>query len=97
MIITEKTNNFRKQNVIYYLLGVIEVLLALRLLFKILGANPLNFFVNIIYLLTNILIFPFVGIFRISASAGSVFEPAVVIGMMIYGVIAYGAARLIKL
>lgn len=35
--------------IIYYILGVLEVLFTFRLVFKILGANPASSFVSMIY------------------------------------------------
>jgi len=93
----EKTNSYRGQNVIYYILGVIESLLGLRLLFKLLGANPSSGFVNFLYSLTRIFISPFVGIFKTVSTAESVFEPATAVAMVIYALIAYGIASLLRL
>lgn len=91
----------RAHNVIMYVLGVIEVLLGLRLLFKLLGANPGNSFVNFLYSLTNVFVIPFKGIFRTVATEGGaanyVFEPATAVAMIMYGIIAYGVVRLIRL
>lgn len=93
----DKTKNHRQQNVVYYILGVIEVLLGLRLLFKLLGANSGNAFVNFLYSLSGIFVLPFYGIFRTVVSTGSVFEPATAVAMIIYAIIAYGVVRLIRL
>lgn len=91
----------RAHNMIMYVLGVIEVLLGLRLLFKLLGANPGNSFVSFLYSLTNVFVIPFKGIFKTVASDGGaanfVFEPATAVAMIMYGIIAYGVVRLIRL
>lgn len=87
----------REQKIVYYILGIIEVLLAFRLIFKILGANPASGFVRFLYALTRVMILPFLGIFRTAASAGYVFEPATIIAMIVYAVIAYGIVRLLKI
>ena len=86
---------------IYFILGVIEVLIGFRLVFKLLGANPRNGFVSFLYTLSGIFTAPFSGIFDSFVSAGlsanSVFEPAAVIGMAVYGVIAWGLVSLIRI
>jgi hypothetical protein len=92
---TAKIN--RWENAVYYCLGVIEVLLGLRLLFKLLAANPGNAFVSFLYSLTGIFVMPFLGIFRTVRSVGSIFEPAAATAMVIYAIIAYGIVRLMKL
>jgi hypothetical protein len=86
---------------IYYALGVLEVLLAFRFIFKLLGANPISGFVIFLYSITNIFIAPFSGIFESFTTNGlsvqSVFEPASLIAMLIYGIIAWGVIKLIKI
>ena len=91
------TGIFQINYLVYYLLGVIEVLLAFRLVFKILGANPESGFVSFIYAVTGILLFPFSGIFQTVsvADTGSLLEPATLIAMAVYWVIAWGIAKLI--
>lgn len=93
----DKTRNYKAQNVVYYILGIMEVLLVFRLIFKLLAANSANGFVSMLYSLTGIFILPFVGIFRTSASAGAVFEPATAIAMIFYGILAYGIIKLIQM
>ncbi|OGC55987.1 hypothetical protein A2797_01225 [candidate division WWE3 bacterium RIFCSPHIGHO2_01_FULL_48_15] len=86
---------------VYYILGVIEVLLGFRLVFKGLGANPSADFVSFIYGVTDFLLQPFLGIFRSTVTEGAevtaVFEPATVIAMVVYAVLAWGLASLIEI
>lgn len=91
----------RCRNSIYYVLGVIEVLLAFRFIFKFLGANPGSGFVGFLYTVTGIFTAPFSGIFNPFVTGGlvarSVFEPATVIAAMVYAVAAWGLVNLIRL
>lgn len=91
----------KSRNAIYYVLGVIEILLAFRFLFKLLGANQASGFVSFIYAITGILVAPFKGIFTTFVTEGlstrSVFEPAVIIALIVYAIIAWGLVRLIKI
>lgn len=86
---------------IYYVLGVIEVLLAFRFIFKLLGANTQNGFVSFLYSMAGIFTAPFSGIFNPFVSPGiaakSVLEPAVLIGMAVYAILARGLVGLIRL
>ena len=86
---------------IYYALGVLEVILAFRLVFKLLGANPNSGFVAVIYSISAIFLAPFSGIFRPAVTKGletqAVFEPASLIAMIVYAIIAYGIVRLIDI
>ena len=92
---------FRSRDATYYTLGVLEVLIGFRFIFKLLGANPASGFVVFLYSITNIFIAPFLGIFESFTSNGlsvqSVFEPASLIAMMVYGIAAWGIVRLIKI
>jgi hypothetical protein len=88
----------KSRNTIYYILGVIEVFLALRLVFKLLGASTSSTFVLFLYSSTRFLIYPFIGIFKAFSTGKSyVFEPATVIAMIIYALVARGIVSLIKL
>ncbi|MDD3704804.1 MAG: YggT family protein [Clostridiaceae bacterium] len=85
----------------YYILGIIEVLLAFRFTFKLLGANLNNGFVSFLYSITGIFATPFSGIFNSTISSGlsakSVFEPGTIIGMIVYAILAWGLVGLVKL
>ncbi len=89
------------RDIIYYVLGVVEVLLAFRLIFKLLGANPASSFVSLVYSVTKFLLTPFAGIFRTAVTTGvetqAVFEPATLIAMIVYAIIAWGLARLVDI
>lgn len=89
------------KRIVYYILGVIEVLLAFRLVFKLLGANPTSAFVSFIYTLSNIFMAPFTGIFRSATTRGvetqAVLEPAIIVAIIVYAVIAWGIAKFIEI
>jgi hypothetical protein len=89
----------KSKNIIYYLLGIIEVLLGLRFFFMLLGANPRSGFTSFIYMISGIFISPFSGIFNPLTTPGlvsrSVFDPATIIAMLIYALIAWGIVRLL--
>lgn len=89
----EKSYNF-----IYYILGVLEVLLAFRLVLRLLGANPESGFVSFIYNLSGIFTAPFTAIFHTATTEGAettaVFEPGTLIAMIVYALVAYGLVKL---
>jgi len=96
-----QANIIRTKKIVYYILGVFEVLFAFRLIFKLLGANPGSAFVSFIYTVSGVFIAPFNGIFRSAVTEGietkSVLEPTTIIAMIVYAIIAYGVARLIEI
>lgn len=97
----EQKGLFQSWMLIYYLTSLLEILFAFRLVFKGLGANPLNGFVSFIYNVTGFFLAPFLGIFPPAVSKGvettAVFEPATVIAMIVYALVAWGLANLITI
>jgi hypothetical protein len=66
-------------------LAVIEALLGFRLAFLLSEANASNGFVDFIYDVTKPLVEPFQGIIaNDTLNSGGIFEPATVIGMVVY-------------
>lgn len=96
-----RENNLKLRSLMSYLLGVLESLLAFRLIFKVLGANPESPFVSLIYNISAAFLAPFSGIFRAAVNEGietqSVLEPTTIIAMIVYALIAYGVVRLIEI
>lgn len=88
---------FRTYQIVWYILGVIEVLLAFRVLLKLIGANALSGFVHFIYTLSNPFALPFAGILGISVASGMVLEWSTLIAMAVYAIVAYGIVSLLQL
>lgn len=93
--------SIKAKKLVYYVLGVLEVLFAFRLVFKLLGANPWSGFVSFIYSVSQVFLAPFINIFRPGVTRGNmtqaVLEPATVIGMIVYAIIAWGIVKLIEI
>lgn len=93
--------NIKAKKIVYYILGVLEVLFAFRLIFKLLGANPWSGFVAFIYSVSQVFLAPFINIFRPGVTRGNmtqaVLEPATVIGMIVYAILAWGIVKLIEI
>jgi hypothetical protein len=87
----------RITSITYFVLGVLEVLLLIRLLLRLLGANEASGFVTFIYSLTHIFVGPFNGIFNDQALGRSVFETSTLIAMIIYALLAWGIVSLGRL
>ena len=78
-----------------WLILVLEVLLFLRFLLKLIGADPFNPFASFLYSLTNVFLFIFNGIVTDPRfGPNSVFEISTLIGMLVYGLI-YWILRLL--
>jgi YGGT family len=87
----------RTKQIIYFIFGIINVLLALRFIFLALGASEASPFVNFIYTLSRPFVLPFQGIFGEPAFGGSVLEWASLVAIAIYMLLAYGFARVLEL
>ena len=85
---------YRGTQIVWYVLGLIEVLLAFRFALKLLGANPDAGFTALIYGVTYIFAAPFLSVFRITQVAGSVLEWTTLLAMFVYWVLAYGIIKL---
>lgn len=83
--------------VTYFVLGVLEVILFLRFLFRLLGANEGNAFITFLYSLSLIFVGAFNGIFNDQALGHSVFELSTLTAMLIYALIAWGIVSLGRL
>ena len=85
---------YRGTQIVWYILGLVEVLLAFRFVLKLLGANPDAGFSSFIYGITYVFAAPFLTVFRITQVAGSVFEWTALLAMFVYVVVAYGIIQL---
>lgn len=85
---------YRGTQVVWYILGIIEVLLAFRFLLKLLGANPGAGFTKFIYGITYIFANPFLSVFQRSQVQGSIFEWSTILAMIVYWIIAVGIIRI---
>ncbi|HVB20858.1 MAG TPA: YggT family protein [Ktedonobacteraceae bacterium] len=83
--------------IVYFVLAVLEVLLLLRFLFRLLGANQGSSFVLFLYNLTHVFVGPFNGIFNDQALGQSVFEFSTIVAMIVYALIAWGIVSLCRI
>lgn len=88
-------------NVVWFIVGTVAVLLGLRFVFKLFGASQSSGFVNALYGFTNILSAPFDSIFGVTrATEGqvdSVFEPSIIVAILVYALIGWGIVKLLNL
>jgi hypothetical protein len=88
----------RAVEVTYLVFGIIEGLLAIRLVLKLLAANPKAGFTNFIYGVTDFFMAPFRNLLPAvgsGSSPGAILETSVVIAIIVYALIAWVLARLI--
>src|SRR4030042_724959 len=86
---------FRGTQIVWYLLGLLEVLLAFRFVLKLMGANPAAGFTSFIYAITWPFTAPFLAVFKMTAVLGSIFEWTTLLAMLVYWLIAFAIVKLL--
>lgn len=84
--------------IVYFLFGLLEVLLGIRVLLQLLGANDSNAFASVIYGITN----PFVALFATlfsnpSVGQGNLLELTTIAAMIAYAILAWVVGRVLWL
>ncbi|MDP2692127.1 MAG: YggT family protein [bacterium] len=93
----KKKTILRSNQIIWYILSFIEVLLVFRLFLKMLGANPYIGFTSFIYSITSPLALPFRGVVGVSATGSSVLEWSTIIAGIVYLCVAWGLVYLLEI
>jgi len=92
----EGSTNYRAIQAVWWIVGFLDVLIAIRFLLKLFGANPAPF-VRFMYDVTWPLVAPFHGIFNTAQEGRSILEPESLVAMAIYALIGWGIVSLIRL
>jgi uncharacterized protein YggT (Ycf19 family) len=80
-----------------FIFGLIEIVLAVRILFELLGANSSTPFVSWVYAISGTLLNPFRGIFPSPVLQGKfVLDISAIIALFVYALIAYLISELIR-
>jgi len=86
----------RAYKIIWYIVGLFVILIALRFVLLIAGANIESGFVGFIYGVSGVLVAPFTAIFSTGSPGGqSFFEPASIVAIVVYVLIGWGISKLI--
>lgn len=87
------------ERVVWFVAGILLVLLAFRFLLSLLGANTTNGFANFIYSTSHPFVAPFFSLFRYNNYAYGVsrFEIYTLVAIVFYAVVAWGIAKLVTL
>lgn len=81
---------------IWYVVGIVDLLLLLRIVFYLFGARSVGF-ASFLYNITNPLVAPFRGIFTNPSADGSFFDVASLVAIVVYVLIGWLVSRLIDL
>jgi len=81
---------------VMYGFGVIEVLIAIRFVLMLLGANASAGFVQMIYGVSGVFMAPFSTIFGTQRVSGATFEWSALVAIAVYALVAWGIVALIR-
>jgi uncharacterized protein YggT (Ycf19 family) len=84
-------------DLIYLLFGIINALLLIRIVLKMLAANPAAGFSSFVYSTTDIFLAPFRNLLPAVSSGRAVLEMSAVVAIIVYALIAWGLARLVAI
>jgi hypothetical protein len=96
-VFEKKKTIFRFNQIIWFILGFIEVLLVFRFVLKLLGANPFIGFTNLIYSVTTPLVAPFSGILGAYTAGNFIIEWSTIVAAVVYLCVAWGLVYLLDI
>jgi hypothetical protein len=86
---------FKATQIIWLLLGLLEGILALRVIFKLIGVNPANAFATFLYGITGIFVAPFSSLTGTPVAGGMVLEVSTIIAMVVYLLVGWALERIV--
>lgn len=95
--LSQRFFSFKATQIILLSFSVLEALIALRIILKLIGANPGNPLVALIYGVTSLFLIPFVGLVNSPTIDGMVLEISSMFAIVIYALIAVAFEKLIWL
>lgn len=93
----EAVRSFKIQQIVYFIVGAIAVLLAVRFVLLLFAANNTAPFVNFMYTITQPFVYPFQGIFGEPVFGASVVEWASLVAIAVYMLIGAGIVKLVNI
>jgi len=86
---------YRGTQIVWYLVGALEMLLMFRFLLKLFGANVSAGFTSFIYQMSAPFVMPFTSVFSASqVEGGRLFEWTTLLAMVVYALVAWGITQL---
>jgi len=92
-----RIRSFKATQLIWLLLGFLEIMLALRFVLKLIAANPDSPVSKLIYGFTDLFLFPFAGLTATPSAGGMVLELSTLIAMGVYALLAWALERIVWL
>ena len=80
---------------VWLLFGLLEALIGLRVLLRLIAANPRNLFAELVYNFSYPFVWPFLGLTRTLSAGGEVLEISSLIAMFVYALVAWVIVQLV--
>lgn len=91
----QRAATFKATQLVWLLFGILEALIALRVLFKLIGINAANPFATFVYGITEIFVAPFASLIGAPAAGNMVLEISSIIAMIVYLLVGWAIERII--
>jgi hypothetical protein len=92
----QRAATFKTTQIIWLFLGILEAVLALRVIFKLIGINAANSFATLLYNVTALFVAPFASLAGAPSAGGMVLEISSILAMIIYLLIGWGLVQIVK-
>jgi|SRR5579859_257973 len=92
---SQRVFTWKLTQLVWLLFGLLEALIALRVLLRLIAANPGNFFAMVVYRLSYVFVWPFLGLTRTPSAGGAALEISSIIAMFVYALIAWAIVQLV--
>jgi len=80
---------------VWLLFGMLEALIGLRVILRLIAANPHNPFAILVYNLSAVFVWPFLGLTRTPSENGAVLEISSLIAMFVYALVGWVIVQLV--
>lgn len=93
-VVSSTNPGWRAVQLVYMVFGVIDGLLLIRIVLKLLGANPHAAFASWLYSVTSVFLMPFKNLLPTIGNEQSQLEMSVVVAVLVYALIGWALGRL---
>lgn len=92
-----RMNQYQITRLVWAILALLEVMLGLRFLLKLIGANAASGFGTFVYGFTGLFVVPFNGLLSSWSAGSSVLEVTTLVAMAIYALFFWGMLRVLAM
>jgi hypothetical protein len=96
-VAAQRSFSYQLTAFLWLMIGALEALLALRVILKLMAANPSNAFASLIYGLSDLFVWPFAGLTATPSAMGIVVEIPTIIAMVVYAMLGWLVISLFSL